>query len=60
MKPGPRTYPQIPTAEQVFPDLDLLQALTDEPAPQQARVLAFRTPEPGAIEAPEAREAESR
>jgi hypothetical protein len=60
MKPGPCAYPQIPTAEWVFPDLDLLQALAEEPAPRQARVLAFRSPEPEAAEAREAREAESR
>ena len=60
MKPEPCADAQIPTTEWVFPDLDLLQALAQEPAPRQARVLVFRSPEPEATEAPDAWEAGSR
>jgi hypothetical protein len=49
MKPGK----QVSMAELVFPDLDLLQALAEEPPPRQARVLTFRGPEPPATETPE-------
>jgi hypothetical protein len=42
MEPGERAYGQA-TAELVFPDLDLLRALAEEPAPRRARVLTFRS-----------------
>jgi hypothetical protein len=45
MEPGKRAYQQALVAELVFPDLDLLWALTEEPTPWRSRVLAFRGPE---------------
>ena len=45
MEPGERAYQQALVAELVFPDLDLLRALAEEPAPRRSRVLAFRGPE---------------
>ncbi len=53
MKPGERAQRQASTAELVFPDLDLLRALAEEPMPWRARVLTFRGPESPAAEAPE-------
>jgi hypothetical protein len=50
MEPGERAYRQAMVAELVFPDLDLLRALAEEPAPWRSRVLAFRSPEVAAEE----------
>ena len=56
MEPGERGYQQALAAELVFPDLDLLLALAEEPAPwRRSRVLAFRGPDgaPAAAEGPD-------
>ncbi len=52
MEPGERVYRQAMVAELVFPDLDLLRALAEEPAPWRSRVLAFRSPEIVVVEEP--------
>jgi hypothetical protein len=53
MEAGERAYRQAMVAELVFPDLDLLRALAEEPTPWRSRVLAFRGPEIAAVEEPD-------
>ncbi len=60
MEPGERVYRQAMVEELVFPDLDLLRTLAEEPAPWRSRVLAFRGPEIAVVDEPDLLSEEAR